>query len=100
MWPDSTRFIKSSVTATERLKFEKLPSEALQTMNSSMSGWSTRRMPMFAPRRRPPCLIASVLWSNTLMKETGPLATPPVDFTTSPAGRRWEKEKPVPPPLW
>jgi len=33
------------------------------------------------------------------MKETGPLATPPVDPTTSFSGRRRLKEKPVPPPL-
>ena len=34
------------------------------------------------------------------MKETGPLATPVVDFTMSPVGRRRLKEKPVPPPDW
>jgi len=34
------------------------------------------------------------------MNETGPLATPWVVFTTSPRGRRREKEKPVPPPDW
>ena len=33
---------------------------------------------MFAPRRVPPCLIASVAASNTRMNETGPDATPPV----------------------
>ena len=45
-------------------------------MNSRMSGWSTRRMPIFAPRRVPPCLIVSVAMLKTLMNETGPLATP------------------------
>jgi hypothetical protein len=33
------------------------------------------------------------------MKEMGPLATPVVDRTIEPLGRRREKEKPVPPPL-
>ncbi len=69
-------------------------------MNSSMSGWSTARMPMLAPRRVPPCLIASVAASNTLRNETGPDATPIVERTRSPRGRRREKAKPVPPPDW
>ncbi len=34
------------------------------------------------------------------MKETGPEALPPVERTKSPRGRRREKEKPVPPPVW
>ena len=34
---------------------------------------------MLAPRRVPPCLMVSVAMSKTLMKETGPLATPLVD---------------------
>ena len=33
------------------------------------------------------------------MKLTGPLATPPVDPTTSPSGRRRLNANPVPPPL-
>ena len=33
------------------------------------------------------------------MKLTGPEAIPPVEPTTSPSGRKREKEKPVPPPL-
>ena len=56
---------------------------------------------MFAPRRVPPCLTASVAILNTRIKLTGPLATPPVLRTVAPAARRREKEKPVPPPdLW
>ncbi len=55
---------------------------------------------MLAPRRVPPCLIASVAASKTRMNETGPLAMPPVDATRSPAGRRRLNAKPVPPPLW
>ena len=56
---------------------------------------------MLAPRRVPPCLIASVAESKTFMNETGPLATPMVERTRSFAGRRRENAKPVPPPdLW
>jgi hypothetical protein len=34
------------------------------------------------------------------MNDTGPLATPVVDRTIEPFGRRRENEKPVPPPDW
>ena len=54
---------------------------------------------MFAPLRVPPCLTTSVAVSKALIKETGPLAIPPVEPTTSPAGRSRLKLKPVPPPL-
>ena len=87
------------VTATEMLKFVTCVRSSLQLMNSKMSGWSTRRIPMFAPRRVPPCFTASVEASYNFMKETGPLATPVVERTIDPFGRRREKEKPVPPPL-
>ena len=53
------------------LKLAKSPS-ALHLMKSRMSGWSTRSTPMFAPRRVPPCLTASVAWLKTRMNETGP----------------------------
>ncbi len=33
------------------------------------------------------------------MKDTGPEAMPPVEATNSPAGRKREKENPVPPPV-
>ena len=45
-----------------------------------------------------PCLTASVAMLNTRIKLMGPLATPPVELTVLPLGRRREKEKPVPPP--
>jgi len=95
----STAFMKSSVRATEMLKLFSRFVWLLQVMKSRMSGWSTRRMPMFAPRRVPPCLIVSVAASKTVMKEIGPEEIPFVDRTTSARGRRREKEKPVPPPL-
>ena len=90
--------MKASVTATEMLKLVILVVSSLQVMNSRMSGWSTRRMPMLAPRRVPPCLTTSVEASNRLMKETGPEATPMVERTMSFLGRSREKLKPVPPP--
>ncbi len=55
---------------------------------------------MFAPRRVPPCFTASVDASYTSMNDTGPDATPIVERTTSPLGRRREKPNPVPPPDW
>ena len=55
-------------------------------------------MAMFAPRRVPPCLITSVIVSNRRMKDSAPEATPCVFITLSPAGRRRENAKPVPPP--
>ncbi len=92
--------MNSSVSATEMLKLEKSPS-ALHLMKLRMSGWSIRRTPMFAPRRVPPCLTASVAWLNTRMNDTGPLLTPCVERTSSPDGRNLENENPVPPPdLW
>ena len=54
---------------------------------------------MFAPRRVPPCLTASVAALNTFMKLIGPDATPPVERTVAPDARRRENENPVPPPL-
>jgi hypothetical protein len=36
---------------------------------------------------------------KTFIKEMGPLATPPVEFTVAPWPRKREKENPVPPPL-
>ena len=92
--------MNSSVTATEMLKLVSVRMSLLSVMNFSMSGWVTARMPMLAPRRVPPCLIASVAASNTLRNDTGPEATPIVDCTRSPSGRRREKAKPVPPPDW
>lgn len=96
MSPDSTASMNRSVTATERLKFARLEPSSLASTNSRMSGWSTRSAPMFAPRRRPPCLMFSVAQSKIRMNDTGPDASPPVEPTTSPRGRSREKEKPVP----
>ena len=53
---------------------------------------------MLAPLLLDPCLTCWVAASYTFMKDTGPLATPMVDFTKSFLGRRREKEYPVPPP--
>src|SRR5437773_4572834 len=92
--------MKASVTATEMLKFVTWVRSSLQAMNSRMSGWSTRRMPMLAPRRVPPCFTTSVDASYSFMNDTGPEATPMVERTTSFLGRRRENENPVPPPDW
>jgi hypothetical protein len=44
--------------------------------------------------------MTSVATSNTRMKGTGPLDTPRVLATRSPAGRSRENENPVPAPAW
>ena len=98
--PASAARKNASVVATERLKLAIRSLRAFTRTNSKMSGWSTRSTPMFAPRRRPPCLITEVAASKTPRNETGPEATPGLDLTESPAGRRRENEKPVPPPDW
>ena len=91
--------MNSSVTATEMLKFTIFVMSSLHVMKSRMSGWSTRRIPMFAPRRVPPCFTASVDASYNVMNDTGPDATPVVDRTIEPFPRKREKLNPVPPPL-
>jgi len=95
--PFATASMKRSVTATEMLKFVISRMSSLHVMNSRMSGWSTLRIPIFAPRLLDPCLTCCVAASNTFMKDTGPLATPIVDRTKSFFGRSREKLKPV---LW
>ena len=55
---------------------------------------------MLAPLRFPPCFTVWVEASKIFMNDTGPDATPIVDFTKSPFGRRRENAKPVPPPPW
>ena len=84
--------------ATDILKLFNLLLSDLQFINSRISGWSTRRIPIFAPRLVPPCFTASVAALNTSIKLTGPEETPIVERTTSFFGLNLEKEKPVPPP--
>ena len=61
-----------------------LSSFALHQTNSSMSGWSTSRMTIFAARRvLPPDLIVPADASAPRMKLTGPDAVPP------PASSSW-----------
>src|SRR5881397_2611451 len=67
-------------------------------MKSSMSGWSTLRITIFAARRvLPPDLIAPAKESNPFMKESGPLAVPPEERLSC-APRRHERFEPVPEP--
>ncbi len=56
----STACMKRSVTATLMLKFCSAVMSAFTLMKASMSGCSTSRIAMLAPRRVPPCLIDSV----------------------------------------
>src|SRR6056297_863598 len=58
-------------------------------------------MPIFAPRRVPPCLTCSVAVLKIFKNDIGPEAIPPVEPTRLFWGRSREKENPVPPPdLW
>ena len=93
--------MNSSVRATLTLKFVICARSIFMSMNSMISGWSTRRIAMLAPRRVPPCLICSVAVLKIFMNDTGPEAMPPVEPTMSFLGRMRLKAKPVPPPvLW
>src|SRR3989442_8687812 len=69
-------------------------------MNSSMSGWSTLRITIFAARRvLPPDLMVPATESAPRMKDTGPEASPPAD-TCSCELRSRERLMPEPePPL-
>ena len=99
--PFSTASMKFSVMATDILKLLSLLLSSLQVIKLMISGWSTRRIPIFAPRLVPPCFMASVAESNTVINEIGPDDMPDVEPTISPDGLSFEKENPVPPPdLW
>src|SRR3954468_4004705 len=69
-------------------------------MNSSMSGWSTSRMTIFAARRvAPPDLMVPAEASAPRMKLTGPEAVPPLE-SSSREERMRERFTPEPePPL-
>src|SRR4051812_26706432 len=69
-------------------------------MNSRMSGWSTSSTTIFAARRvAPPDLIVPADASAPRMKDTGPLAVPPLD-SSSLEERIRERFRPAPePPL-
>src|SRR5690625_3086138 len=70
-------------------------------MNSSMSGWSISRTTIFAARRvAPPDLIVPAEASAPRMNETGPLAVPPDERSSSLEERMRERFRPAPePPL-
>ncbi|CAB4882262.1 unannotated protein [freshwater metagenome] len=119
--PSSTACMNSSVTRTELFAFwywiEVKPSPsidmsnpasrsaaalssslALHQMNSRMSGWSTLRTTIFAARRvLPPDLIVPAQESAPRMKETGPLAVPPL-LSGSIEPRMFERLMPEPEP--
>ena len=117
----STACMNSSVTRTELLAFwywiEVKPSPsidmskpasrsaaalssslALHSTNSTMSGWSTSRTTILAARRvLPPDLIVPAQESAPRMKETGPLAVPPL-LSGSIEPRMLERLMPEPEP--
>src|SRR5438045_4251366 len=121
--PSSTACMNSSETRTELLAFwywtltMSLPprsmsnpasrsartlssSRALVWMNSATSGWSTSRTTILAARRvAPPDLIVPAEASAPRMKETGPLAVPPL-LSNSFEERMRERLRPAPEPPW
>ena len=94
----SNAFINTSVIATDRLKLFNWALLSFAWIKSRISGWSTLSIPIFAPLLVPPCFIASVAESKTVINEMGPDEIPFVEPTISPFGLRFENEKPVPPP--
>src|SRR3954469_2328058 len=117
----STAFMNSSVTRTELLAFwywiDLKPSPsmdmskpalrrasalssslALHSMNSTMSGWSTSSTTILAARRVfPPDLIVPAHESAPRMKDTGPLAVPPL-LSVSIEPRIFDRLMPEPDP--
>src|SRR3954468_19778413 len=70
----------------------------LQSMKSSISGWSTLRMTILAARRvLPPDLMTPAKASKPFMKLSGPLAVPP-SLRVSFDERSGERLVPVPDP--
>src|SRR6202795_5119158 len=70
----------------------------LHSMKSTMSGWSTLRMTIFAARRvLPPDLMTPAKASKPFMKLRGPLAVPP-PLRPSVCERSGERLVPVPDP--
>src|SRR3954468_1448109 len=70
----------------------------LQSMKSSISGWSMFRMTILAARRvLPPDLMTPAKASNPFMKLRGPLAVPP-PLRPSADERRGDRLVPVPDP--
>ena len=64
-----------------------------------MSGWSTLRTPICAPRLCPELAIVWQIESNIPIKDTGPEDLESKDLMRSPFGRSNEKSYPIPPPL-
>ena len=66
-------------------------------INFSISGWSTRNVCIFAPRR-PCCAIVFVFSEKRFMNPVGPHDSPPVPFIASPEGLNIDRSWPQPPP--
>jgi hypothetical protein len=93
--------MKASVIRTEMLALRtcRRSGSVLATMNSRMSGWSTRVVIISAPRlpRDPP--ITPVTVEKTSMKLTEPELSSPAFFTRAPRGRSTSEFVPTPPPM-
>jgi len=81
------------------LKRRNCPACRLAAMNSSISGWSQRKVAIIAPRREPVERMVPHIESQICMKDNGPDAMPPVPRALVPRGRSVEKSTPIPPPF-
>src|ERR671926_1975394 len=95
-WKPSPSIDMSNPAARSALALSS--SLALHQMNSRMSGWSTSSTTILAARRvPPPDLIEPAHASAPRMKETGPLAVPPLE-SGSIEPRIFERLMPEPEP--
>ncbi len=90
--------MKASVTSTDKLKLRNRAGSRFASMNASISGWSTRRHPIIAPRRWPAECTVRHIESQQSMKVRGPEASAATPLTGLPHGRIVEKSIPTPPP--
>ena len=93
-----TASMNASVTPTDRLNCVSVVELFLIRMNSAISGWSTRRTPICAPRLCPAELIVLHTASKIPMKLRGPLERLSKPLMSAPDGRSVLKSYPIPPP--
>lgn len=89
--PRSRACMKLSTTPAEMLKRRSSVSFCLAPMKISMSGWSIRSTPIWAPRRSPAEEIVPHTASKMSMKERGPEALLPMERMSDLRGRMREK---------
>ena len=93
-----TASMNSWVKRTEMLEYFIISIfPVLILMNFSISGWSTRKVCIFAPRR-PCCAMVFVFSLNRFINPVGPQDSPPVPLIGLPDGLSIDRSCPHPPP--